>query len=87
MRAYKNRRGLFSALNAASPANSRDAKTMPENSPAARHLSEDRCQRAAVRCRRRAEAAKDETGKATWLTFAEEWLKLADEAEQSTERR
>jgi hypothetical protein len=52
--------------------------------PAVRHLSEDRCQRAAVRCRRRAEAAKDEIGKATWITFAKEWLKLADEAEQST---
>ena len=57
------------------------------NPPAVRPLSEDRCQRAVVRCRRRAEAAKDETGKATWLTFAEEWLKLADEAEQSTKRR
>ena len=54
------------------------------NPPAVRHLSEDRCQRAAVRCRRRAEAAKDEIGKATWITFAKEWLKLADEAEQST---
>jgi hypothetical protein len=36
------------------------------------------------RCRRRAEAAKDEIGKATWITFAKEWLKLGDEAEQST---
>jgi hypothetical protein len=52
--------------------------------PAIRHISQDRCQRAAVRCRRRAEAAKDEIGKATWITFAKEWLKLADEAEQST---
>jgi len=56
------------------------------NPTAVRHLSEDRCQRAAVRCRRRAEAAKDEIGKATWLTFAKEWLKLADEAEQSNGR-
>jgi hypothetical protein len=53
---------------------------LPANPPAVRHLSEDRCQRAAVQCRRRAEAAKDEIGKATWITFAKEWLKLADEA-------
>ena len=59
---------------------SRDAKTMPENYPAA-------CRRSAERCRRRAEAAKDEIGKAAWHTFAEEWLKLADEAEQSVGRR
>jgi uncharacterized alpha-E superfamily protein len=49
---------------------------MPANHPAA-------CRRSAERCRRRAEAAKDEVGKVTWLKFAEEWLKLADEAEQS----
>ncbi len=27
---------------------------------------------------------KDEIGNATWITFAKEWLKLGDEAEQST---
>jgi hypothetical protein len=33
--------------------------------------------------RRRADAAVDEVRKAMWLTFAEEWMKLADEAEQA----
>jgi uncharacterized alpha-E superfamily protein len=50
---------------------------MPESHPAA-------CRRSAERCRQRAEAAKDAISKATWLKFAEEWSKLADEAEQST---
>jgi len=50
---------------------------MPESHPAA-------CRRSAERCRQRAEAAKDAVSKATWLKFAEEWSKLADEAEQST---
>jgi hypothetical protein len=50
-----------------------------ENHPAA-------CRRSAERCRLRAEAAKDEIGKVTWLKFAEEWLKLADEAELSAWR-
>jgi hypothetical protein len=36
----------------------------------------------AEQCRRRADAAVDEVSKATWRLFAEEWLKLADEAEQ-----
>jgi hypothetical protein len=36
----------------------------------------------AEQCRRRADAAADEVGKATWLRFAEEWTKLANEAEQ-----
>jgi hypothetical protein len=30
------------------------------------------------------ETGKDEIGNATWITFAKEWLKLGDEAEQST---
>ena len=34
----------------------------------------------------RADAAVDEASKATWLRFAEEWTKLADEAEISTWR-
>jgi hypothetical protein len=34
-------------------------------------------------CRRRADAAKDAVSKVTWLKFAEEWLKLADEVELS----
>jgi hypothetical protein len=50
---------------------------MPESHPAA-------CRRSAERCRQRAGAAKDALSKATWLKFAEEWSKLADEAEQST---
>jgi hypothetical protein len=37
----------------------------------------------AGRCRRRADAAVGEVSKATWLRFAEEWMKLADEAELS----
>jgi uncharacterized alpha-E superfamily protein len=41
----------------------------------------------AERCRRRADAAKDAISKVTWLKFAEEWLKLADEAELSGWRR
>jgi hypothetical protein len=50
---------------------------MPESHPAA-------CRRSAERCQRRAEAAIDAVSKVTWLKFAQEWLKLADEAEQST---
>jgi hypothetical protein len=40
----------------------------------------------AERCRRRADAAVNEVSKATWLRFAEEWVKLADETEQSAWR-
>jgi hypothetical protein len=40
-----------------------------------------RCRLSAEKCRRRADAAVDEVRKATWLTFVEEWIKLADEAE------
>jgi hypothetical protein len=40
----------------------------------------------AGQCRQRAEAAVNEISKPTWLTFAEEWAKLADEAEISTWR-
>jgi hypothetical protein len=47
---------------------------MPESHPAA-------CRRSAERRRRRAEAATDALSKLTWLKFAEEWTKLADEAE------
>jgi hypothetical protein len=42
--------------------------------------------RSAEQCRRRADAAVDEVRKTTWLTFAEEWIKLADEAEQAGPR-
>jgi hypothetical protein len=41
---------------------------------------------AAEQCRRRANAAVDEASKATWLRFAEEWTKLADEAKLSAWR-
>jgi hypothetical protein len=37
----------------------------------------------AEQCRRRADAAVNEASKATWLKFAEEWTKLANEAEQA----
>jgi len=37
----------------------------------------------AGQCRRRADAAANEASKATWLKFAEEWTKLANEAEQA----
>ena len=37
-------------------------------------------------CRRRADAAVDEVSKIAWRAFAEEWVKLADEAELSTWR-
>jgi hypothetical protein len=50
-----------------------------ENLPARYRLS-------AEQCRRRADAAVDEVSKATWLRFAEEWMKLADEAELSAWR-
>jgi hypothetical protein len=40
----------------------------------------------AEQCRRRADAAVDEVSKASWLRFAEEWMKLADEAELLTWR-
>jgi hypothetical protein len=40
----------------------------------------------AGQCRRRADAAVDEVRKATWLTFADEWMKLAYEAELSASR-
>jgi hypothetical protein len=50
-----------------------------ENLPANYRLS-------AEQCRRRADAAADEVGKATWLRFAEEWTKLANEAELSAWR-
>jgi len=53
---------------------------MPENHPAA-------CRQSAEMCRRRADAAKDAVSKVTWLKFAEEWLKLADEVELSGWRR
>jgi hypothetical protein len=33
----------------------------------------------AEQCRRRADAAADEVGKATWLRFAEEWLKPCEQ--------
>jgi hypothetical protein len=46
-----------------------------------------RCRLSAEKCRRRADAAVDEVSKATWLTFAEEWTKLAAEAEQAGPRR
>jgi hypothetical protein len=42
--------------------------------------------RSAEQCRRRASAAVNEVSKATWLKFAEEWVKLADEAELSAWR-
>jgi hypothetical protein len=42
--------------------------------------------RSAEECRRRADAAADEVSKTTWRVFAEEWMKLADEAELSTWR-
>jgi hypothetical protein len=45
-----------------------------------------RYRQSAEQCRRRANAAVDEASKATWLRFAEEWTKLADEAEISTWR-
>jgi hypothetical protein len=48
---------------------------MPENHPAA-------CRRSSERCRRRAEAAQDEASKVAWLKFADEWSKLAEEAER-----
>jgi hypothetical protein len=38
---------------------------------------------AAEKCRRRADAAVDEVRKVTWSVFAEEWIKLAEEAELS----
>jgi hypothetical protein len=40
----------------------------------------------AEQCRRRADAAVNTVSKASWLRFAEEWMKLADEAELSTWR-
>jgi hypothetical protein len=40
----------------------------------------------AGQCRQSAEAAVNEISKATWLRFAEEWTKLADEAEILTWR-
>ena len=46
-----------------------------DNFPARYRLS-------AEQCRRRADAAVDEVSKTSWLRFAEEWMKLADEAEQ-----
>jgi hypothetical protein len=42
-----------------------------------------RCRLSAEQCRRRADAAVDEVSKVTWRVFAEEWVKLADEAEQA----
>jgi hypothetical protein len=36
--------------------------------------------------RRRADAAVDEVSKVTWRVLAEEWMKLADEAELSASR-
>jgi hypothetical protein len=45
-----------------------------------------RYRRSAEQCRRRADAAVDEVSKASWLRFAEEWTKLADEAELSAWR-
>jgi hypothetical protein len=50
-----------------------------ENLPARYRLS-------AERCRRWADAAVDAVSKASWLKFAEEWTKLADEAELSAWR-
>jgi hypothetical protein len=47
-----------------------------ENLPA-RYLSAEQC---------RTDAATDEVGKAAWFRFAEEWTKLADEAELSAWR-
>jgi hypothetical protein len=41
------------------------------------------CRLSAEQCRRRADAAVDEVSKVTWRVFAEEWVKLADEAEQA----
>jgi hypothetical protein len=43
--------------------------------------------RSAEECRRRADVAVDEVSKATWLTFAQEWTKLAAEAEKAGPRR
>ena len=40
------------------------------------------CRLFAEQCQRRADAAMYEVSKVTWRVFAEEWLKLADEAEQ-----
>jgi hypothetical protein len=40
----------------------------------------------AGQCRQRASAAVNEISKASWLLFAEEWMKLADEAELSAWR-
>jgi hypothetical protein len=50
-----------------------------ENLPARYRLS-------AEQCRRRADAAVDAVSKASWFRFAEEWTKLADEAELSAWR-
>jgi hypothetical protein len=50
-----------------------------ENLPARYRLSAEQCQR-------RADAAVNKISKATWLRFAEEWLKLANEAELSAWR-
>jgi hypothetical protein len=40
----------------------------------------------AEQCRRRADAAVNTVSKASWLRFAEEWMKLPDEAELSAWR-
>ena len=41
------------------------------------------CRLSAEKCRRRADAAVGEVSKTTWRVFAEEWMKLADEAEHA----
>jgi hypothetical protein len=58
---------------------SQDMNPDTENLPARYRLSADQC-------RRRADAAVDAVSKASWLRFAEEWMKLADEAELSAWR-
>jgi hypothetical protein len=41
------------------------------------------CRLSPEQCRRRADAAVDEVSKVAWRVFAEEWMKLANEAEQA----
>jgi hypothetical protein len=44
------------------------------------------CRLSAEKCRQRVDAAVDEVRKVTWRVFAEEWMKLAEEAELSASR-
>jgi hypothetical protein len=57
-------------------------RDLVDNGLATAQLSAEYRQSAAE-CRALAQEAKDEADKQLWLTFAEQWLQLADEAERS----